>query len=359
MKKLLFLLIIVVIFSLFSLEISAEESPEEYIKMLEQILPDKLRGITEDQSALTESLGLKSLLGDIFSAIQGERTAAFTFFLTLLGIILLSSVASFARESISASVSCAVGTVGCVLIFGSLSPLFESVRTSLDELSSFFTSLIPVAVGVTALGGGASSSAVQAAGMYTTVALVGRVASELLLPIAGFGLAISLLSSFGSGSVGALSRGIKSLFMWLVGILTALIGGTLSLQTMISAAQDSAAMRAARYMASGLIPVVGSTVSGALSTLAAGVGYAKGIIGGGAILALISLVLAPLLTLLIYRFALALAGVLADYLDARSAASIFSAFRFSLDMLIAVFSLSSIIYILEIILFVKAGVAII
>ena len=195
--------------------------------------------------------------------------------------------------------------------------------------------------------------------MYTTVALVGRVASELLLPIAGFGLAISLLSSFASDSVGALSRGIKSLFMWFVGILTALIGGTLSLQTMISAAQDSAAMRAARYMASGLIPVVGSTVSGALSTLAAGVGYAKGIIGGGAILTLISLVLAPLVTLLLYRFALALAGVVADYLSARTGASIFAAFRFSLDMLIAVFSLSSIIYILEIILFVKAGVAII
>ena len=110
-------------------------------------------------------------------------------------------------------------------------------------------------------------------------------------------------------------------------------------------------------MASGLIPVVGSTVSGALSTLAAGISYSKGVIGAGAIFVIISIVLAPLVSLLAYRFALSLASMLAEMLGACAASRIFTAFRFSLDSLTAVYALSSIIYILEIILFAKAGVA--
>ncbi len=357
MKKLFILLTIIVILPLFTLPASAEESAEGYVDRFEKLLPDELSGITDDTSELTERLGLKSIFWDISAALSGSRTAVVSFFLSLVGITALLALPLPFGERIATAVTTGVGTIGAVMIFSLLSGIFTEVTDTLSHVSEFFATLIPVAVGVTALGGGAATAGVQAAGMYTTVSLVGRAASGLLLPIAGFGFSMSLLSAFGNDGVASLTRGIKSLFMWLIGIMTALIGGTLSLQTMISAAQDSATMRAARYMASGLIPVVGSTVSGALSTLATGVSYAKGVIGAGAILAIISIVIAPLVSLLAYRLALSVASMLADTVGAGTASRIFTAFRFSLDTLTAVYALSSIIYILEIILFVKAGVA--
>ncbi len=357
MKKFFVLLTLIVIFALFSLPVAAEESVDEYISDFEEILPDELSGITEHPSELTEALGIKAVLRSVAVALSGGKSRLVSFFLLLLGITVMLAVPVPFGEKISSAVSTGVGIVGSVMIFTSLSGIFSEVTDTLLRVSRFFTSLIPVVVGVTSLGGGTATAGVQAAGMYTTVSLVGRAASGLLLPIAGFGFSMSLLSAFGSDSIGSLSKGIKSIFMWLIGILTALIGGTLSLQTMISAAADSAAMRAARYMASGLIPVVGSTVSGALSTLAAGISYAKGVIGAGAILVIISIVLAPLLTLLTYRLALSIAVIVGEMVGASAASRIFNAYRFSLDTLTAVYALSSIIYILEIILFAKVGVA--
>lgn len=357
MKKLFILLTIIVILPVFTLSASAEESAEEYISDFENILPDELSGITEDTGRITEGLGIESLLSDIASALSGEKSAIVGFFLSLIGMTVLLALPLPFGERISSAVTTGVGLVASVMIFTSLSGVFSEVSDTLLRLSEFFASLIPIAVGVTSLGGGVATAGVQAAGMYTTVSLVGRAASGLLLPIAGFGFSMSLLSAFGNEGISSLTKGLKSLFMWLIGILTALIGGTLALQTLISTAQDSAAMRAARYMASGLIPVVGSTVSGALSTLAAGISYAKGVIGTGAILVIISVVLAPLASLLAYRLALSLAAMIAEMVGAGTAARIFTAFRFSLDTLTAVYALSSIIYILEIILFAKAGTA--
>ena len=356
MRKFAILLTILVFLALFAFPVSAEEV-DSYIKDFGEILPDEFSDVGTDTEKISERLGIERILADLAGALRGEGSAVLGFFLTLVGFVALMALPLPSNEKISAATRACVGVLASVAIFSSLSGIFEGISATLDEISGFFASLIPIAVGVTALGGGASTAAVQATGMYTTVSLIGWVSETLMLPLVGLGFAMSMLSAFGSDSISALSRGIKSLFVWIIGILTALLGGTISLQTMISTAQDSAAMRTARYMASGLIPVVGSTVSGALSTLASGVSYAKGVIGAGAIAVIISVVLAPLVTLLAYRLALTVALMIATSVGAGEAGTIFGAFRFSLDTVTALYALSSIIYILEIIIFAKAGVA--
>ena len=144
--------------------------------------------------------------------------------------------------------------------------------------------------------------------------------------------------------------------MWILGLGTAVLMGMLSLQTLISSSGDNAALRAARYMTTGLVPVVGSTVSASLSTLASGISYAKGIIGAGAIFIMLLLFLSPLCVVLSYRLILSVFITLSEFLDTGAASRSYTAFRSSLDTLIAVYSLSAVVYIFEIVLFVKSGV---
>ena len=68
--------------------------------------------------------------------------------------------------------------------------------------------------------------------------------------------------------------------------------------------------------------------------------------------------MSPLVLMLIYRFALSVATSLADFFDARIAARSFGAFRYAADSVIAAYSSLGIIYVFEIILFLKSGVAI-
>ena len=75
----------------------------------------------------------------------------------------------------------------------------------------------------------------------------------------------------------------------------------------------------------------------------------------GSVLVIVTIALAPLAVLLLYRLALSLSIGLLEFVGA-SVKEPFSAFRYSLDTLIATYCISVIIYVFEIILFLKGGV---
>lgn len=355
MRKIYFLLILVVILPLFSVVSFAEGEADEFISNFENILPDDLQGITDGDN-LSDWVGIRALLSQIGNELKGNKGRIVEFLSMLLGCVALCSLPEILGIKMGEDIASAVGVICSVMIFYPLSRLYSAVTSSIEEISVFFTNLIPITAGVTAMGGGAAAAAAQSGAMYMTVGVVTNGGIKIFGSVIALGFAVSLLTSFGNEEILAASRGIRGVFFWLLGISTALITGSFSLQSIVASAQDSITVRAAKYMASGVIPVVGSTVSGALSTLASGMSYAKGVIGTGGIVAILAAMLSPLVLLLCYRLALSLAMTLSEFVSS-TACRIFSAYRFALDMLIALYALTSVIYIFEIVLFVKIGVA--
>ncbi len=355
MRKICFLLIIVVILPLFSVKSFAEGEADEFISDFEALLPEEMQGITDGEN-LADAVGIRGLLSQIGEALGGNKGKLAKLLCLLLGCVALCSLPDIMGINMSEDISSCVGVICSVLIFYPLTELYSGVSGSIKEISEFFTGLIPITAGVTAMGGGNAAAVAQSGAMYMTVGAVSGFGLELFAPIIALGFALSLLSAFGNSEISTVCKGVKGVFFWLLGISSALITGSFSLQSIVASAQDSITIRAAKHMASGIIPVVGSTVSGALSTLASGLSYAKGVIGASAIIAILSVVLSPLVLLLCYRLAFSVAIALADFVG-KTAGKILSAYRFSLDMLIALYSLVSVIYIFEIILFIKIGVA--
>jgi stage III sporulation protein AE len=354
MRKILILLIIVVILPIFSIKIYAEDYVDEYISDFEDILPDELSDM-DLEDGMVEMFGIEGILSDIISAISGERTRVVGFFLTLVGIIALFSLGTLSFGELSDVVRGVIGILSSMAIFGTVSSIVKEVLSSLDEISSFFSSFIPISVALTALGGGEGTAVAQGSGMYISLSLLSRLGGEVFSSVCAFGLASALLSPLGGQIVSSISSAVKNIFTRTLGIFTAIITAAFSLQTLVSSSMDGAAMRAARYIASGLIPVVGSTVSGALSTLASGLSYAKGIIGGGAIAVILFFALSPLVVLLLYRLTFTVAISLSEMLNV-GCGVIFTAYRSALDMALAIYALSTLIYIFEIIIFIKSGV---
>lgn len=130
------------------------------------------------------------------------------------------------------------------------------------------------------------------------------------------------------------------------------------MQSTVAAGTDSVAIRSARYAVSSAIPIVGSAVSGAFGIMAGGVTYARGVVGGGAIAVVLSLVLAPLVTLLAYRLCLRVGVGFCSWCSLDGCEGVFTAFSGALDTLVAVYSLTSVVYIVELVAFLKGGVEI-
>ena len=356
LKYILCLLTIIVIFPAFTLSVQASEVSDRYLSEFEKILPDGYSNVTEDADLFDSLLGPEAVMGEIISAALGRRGELLSFLLLLISATAIFAVASRVSGGLSEAVGVGVSVVICSCIVLRLTPIFVEVGESLSRLADFFALFVPIATALQYSSGAVRTASASAMGMNVTVSILSRLGVPFFVSLAGFGLAIATLSALGDESVGNLSRSVKSFFGWSIGLICALIMGALSLQTFIASARDSAAMRAAKYAASSLIPVVGGTVSGAMATLATGLSYAKSVIGVGAVSVIIALFLSPLLMLLLYRTALSVMSGVCSYLGVARGERCFGALRSAFDLFVAVYSISVIICIFEIAVFLMCGV---
>ena len=300
------------------------------------------------------SLGIDALMSELGAIVSGRGGEVLSFFLVAFGATLLIAFASLSSSPLSPSVRGGVGAAASMAMFAALYPLFCSVSEALEGINGFFSALIPSLTSFLAIGGGVGTATGAASGLGITLWLTGLISGELLLPMTVAVFASSAISSSVGGASERVSASISRSFKRLVGALGAVVAAAFSLQTYVSVAADSVRMRAAKYAASGLIPVVGSTVSGALSTLGGGLSLLGGIIGASSVAVIIAMALSPLVLLLLYKLALYVCTLFLEFTGTGNSSSV-GAFSSALDALISVYVMTIIIYIFEIIVLIWGG----
>lgn len=330
-----------------------EDELSEIIEEFKGLLPEGLR--EEEPQNTVGRLGLDSLLEELLGSLGNVSAPLGGFFLLAVGLALISSLAEAMLEGFSDLASRGAVLLSGLALFGGAYPIIAEAMEAMAGISELFGAFIPTLTALISLGGGASVAGAQAAGMSFTLWLFGGLGTAFLGTVCAAMLVAGVTSPIAEG-YGSFLSGVGGAFTKTVGIITAVVAGILSLQSFVASSADGAAVRAARYAASNLIPVVGNAVSGAMSTLSGGLSYAVGVVGGGAVAAIISLALSPLVMLLLYKLCLFLAGSLAQISGARGTAGFFSIFQKGFDALISVYALSTVIYLFEIILFLKSGV---
>ena len=336
--------------------VSAAE-PMDYLEDFEEVLPEDMRDSLTDSDGLLEKSSFKAIIAEIYSVFSGNGERLISFLFMLLGLAALVSLSEMADTRLRPAVTTAVSVISALAVFERLEPLTTAVCGSLGEAGRLFSSLIPIFSAVTVAGGGVSAAAVGATGMSLALGVIGFFSSEILTYAVFMMFLLGMLPDT-QGIASGVLRSVKGFFSWGIGVICFLLAATTSLQTVIASASDGILIRSARFTASSAIPVVGGAVSGALSTLAAGLSYVKGIVGGGSILVILSIMLSPIILLLAYRLILSLVVNFLNFLGTGGGVRSFSAMLGALDSLIGVLSMSIIVYIFEIILFIKSGVAI-
>lgn len=361
-KKLVAISLFLLLFSLFAVGASAKE--EEILTDFYSVIPSEYAELKE-QDRLISNIGFEAIVADILAAFSDTRGSTVSFFMLLFGFSVLIAVASevndlgiSSKNSVGPVAEAAVCTLSSAVIFSSLYGVTETVRGSLESICDFFGSLLPIVTAVCAASGEISSAAVQATNMNITLAIIGRVCVKGLLPLSFSLFSLALVSSLGGGGIASVAKGIKNIFMWGVGIVCTVASAAVAMQSVVASAADSASLRAARYAASGMIPIVGSTVASALGTLSGGLAFIKSTVGATSIAVILSLALAPLVSLLLYRLAFSICIIFLEFLDSSGGVRCFSAFRSALDAIISVYALSVLLCTVELVVFIKSGVSV-
>ena len=345
----------VILFALCGVSASAD-GVDELINDFTSLVPEKIADGLGDSEELCELIGFESILSEIYAVLSENGGALLSFFSLLMGLLVLTSLAATLHGVLGDVARACASAISAVAIFERVYGLTEAVSGAITESGDFFGGLIPLFAAVTSAGGGVGAATVGATGMSLSLGVIGAVSGELLPPFIAAVFALGLLSDT-DGAIGGLFKSVKGAIVWILGILTFLLGTTLALQTVMASASDGILMRGAKLTASGMVPIVGGALSGAMSTLAAGLSYAKGFIGIGSVAVIVLISLSPLVLLLCYRGFLSLSVNFLGFLGTGRGTGCFSAMLGALDCLIAVFSMSTIVYIFEILLFIKSGVA--
>lgn len=331
-------------------ELHTTESAEDILDELESVLPPEYSELVTP-SVLSEATKPERLISEIFLAARSELFGALEFFGLALSAALMLSLASLVTErGAELALSIFVG----VPLWNSLLTLFESVLASLSSASDFFLGASGVVCALTLSSGAAATAAAASSALSLTLSVFGEVGTGALGALTSAVIGTSLLGAVLGGRCETVARGVRSVFGFGLGIVTAALLGLFSLQSFVAAASDSAALRAAKYAASGMIPVVGGTVSGAISTLAAGLSFVGSIVGASSVLVIVLIALVPALRLLLFRLALSTVLAFLDFTDSASGKRLILSLRGALDSVSALYFLSCLVYIFEIILFIKS-----
>lgn len=247
------------------------------------------------------------------------------------------------------------GALSIILTFpviGVMGQLLSSVIGGIREASGFFSEVLPLISSVIAIGVGGGTAAASAAGMSVTLGFVEGVICDNLYLIFTAVFALSVIGNLDTGQGGGgVARGFRSCYTFLLGAVSLILGGTLALGTALTASRDTLALRSAKYVISGMVPVVGGIVSGSIGALLSGARLLSGAIGALGVIAIVYYMAVPLISLLAFRLCLGVCIMFSGFTSSSLASKFFEALRGSIDCLIAPLAYSLIIYVLELALF--------
>ncbi len=312
----------------------------------------------DDAQTLLSAVGVERILTLLTQALTDAAATLWPFLCLLFGAWICMRLIPEGEESYISVIRAATGAVFAVSIYEQLQVSVDMVYESAQAAVTFFNTLIPLFGTVTIAGGGETTAVVQSAAMGVTVHGLQVCLTYILMPLTSFLFALGLIGVLGDGGgARVLSDQVRHLFLWGMGLLSTLLIAAIGLQTALASSADTVAMRTVKYTVSGMLPIVGSTVSGALSTLSTGLLYVKSAVGAGAVTVLLSLLLPPLITLALYRFAIGICVSFWRFADPERGVPLLGAFSGALDVVLAAGCVSGVLLILETVFFMKGGMA--
>lgn len=321
-----------VLFVLFTLPVAAQtetQSAEElYVQQLEASGADRLVGaLPADVQELLRELELDGLdpagytqlsvsrVAELLSGLLArEAGGPMRAFGVLLGIVLLAAL--FSGLEGAAENRALRQTYHGVAVLGAggalLVPLFallETVRQTVEQVMVFLTAYVPVYAALLATGGRAGSALSYQTTLLGASQLLTWLVGEVVFPVLTVSLAMGCTGAVAEGfCLESFSQTLHKAVLWVLGLFSTAFSGLLSLQQMVAAAGDTLGNRVMKFSLSSFVPVVGSLLSEAYSTVVGCAGLLRTTVGAFGLLAVMLVILPPLLSCICWSVSLYLAS---------------------------------------------------
>lgn len=275
-------------------------------------------GISPESSDWVNNLNARNVFKHIGEFLRSGMKRPFKSGAALIGIVLISAaLTSFGSDSgrFSPALFAAV-LAGAALILGDLWQSISAAVTAIKGTAVFMLGFIPSFAAVTALSGQTATSASMSALLLFAAEGISAFASFLILPLMGGYLSLCLSESVSPLiKSAAVSDALKKLSNWGMSLITILFTGILGIQTAINSSADSLGIKTTKFIVGTSVPVAGTALSEAASTIYSSMSLLKSTFGMYAVVALLVIMLPVLCELLIWRLTLNLCLAISNMLE--------------------------------------------
>ncbi len=334
--------------------------PEVADKLPDAIYSNEPEGVGAALESIASPQYAIELLGELFGDGIG---AAIAFCATLCGVLVVAALCSaikrsVASEALSGALSFCVGGVMFAVILDALCRQIEMVSGFFERINALIYSMIPVFGAVYVSGGNVATATATSGSMYLFLTVSETFCAKTIVPIASICTAIALCRALSPTlELQSLGNAIKKCYTFALGLIMSLLLLLLAAQSSLASAADTMGARAAKMLASSMIPVVGGSVSETLRAAAAGVGYIKTITGVGGVIFIVILLLPTLVSLLLGRLSLLIASAVGGLLGCDDEVRLLGDIGSIYGCMIAAVSMCSVMFILAMNIFIKTAVA--
>ncbi len=261
-------------------------------------------------------IGFDRLIGSFFDLLTGSLKGKMTVFLSVAGVLLLSSVAASVCGEEYKEGAALIGYGVTALCAGiPFLSLLSAVKSVFVSALTFMKAFIPVYAAVIAAAGKPATAlsfntAVLALGEFI-VWFVGSVYA----PFTGLMCCLAFtggISDFLDAEhiIGGIRRGIT----FILGLAASLFSGLLTIKSVLAGSTDTLSAKGVRFLIGSSVPIVGGAVSEAYASVAAGLVLVKNTVGVFGIVALGALFLPTVVEIAAWLLLLNVSAILAKTL---------------------------------------------
>lgn len=374
LKRIFFIVTVTVCFVLLSVSVFAsdEKMPDGYGDLIESLpndVCDRLPGgmFSDDPDdvgeAISEMTDTRFIIGFIEEVVSRELCSSVMLFVKLCGFLIIAAIFNSLQRSLcSESLASAVSFCTTTAIFASIIYIeaehLSAVSLFFERLTALMSAMIPITGTVWAMGGNITTASVGTSALYLFVSFCEGIIAKSVVPVCCVFTAFSLCNTI-APEIGlrGFSGALKKIYGFFLGLMMTVLIASLASGTALSAARDCTSARAAKLVSSNVIPMVGASIGDTLRTIASSVQYLKTVIGIGGIIFICLLLLPTLISLIMTRLAFLLSSGVAEMLGCPVEGRFLSELGGVYAIMVAVVSVSSVMFIFALTIFAKTLVA--
>lgn len=279
-------------------------------KKISDILPSSNNFNTEDLDLKdAKNYSISNFFNILKKNILDYFKEPFNIFIKIISIILIIVIFSGFKDSyLNVSLNNIISFISSVYITTIIcDPIIHNIMNVKDIIYStnnFIVSFLPIFASLLTASAKPVSSLLYSGTLFSLTQFISFLIGNFLTPFLSIFLAFSITSSISNRfNLSRIIESIKKLIIMSLGILTTIFVSLVSIQGLISNASDNLALKTGKFLVGNFVPIIGGTLSDAVSSVYGYINVLKNGIGGFSIFFIIINFMPIVVTLsLIYLF---------------------------------------------------------